>query len=596
MSGDALLDIDPRSGLKGGNMRGQHSVAPSPFFSSMRGISGTRHKLKELWRILHDPSLLSILIVVVGFLGLFVVFPLVKVLQNSIFYKGTFIPQYFIEFFSGRPYVIRPFFNSLIVASLVAVISTILGFIFAYATVRANIPGRRFFRGIGLLSTISPPFIMALAAIMLFGHNGIITSFIRKNFGISWNIYGLPGLILTETLAFFPMTFLTLEGVLEGIDPSLEEAAMDLGASGLRTFFRVTLPLASPGIAAALLLAFIRSLEDFANPIVIQGRFPVLTTQAYLAITGMYNIPLGTTLSVILLIPTLLAFLLQRYWLSRKSFITITGKASAARFVPISPKVKWGLAGLVLFFSLLILSFYGLVFLGSFTKLWGIDNTFTVNNYRYVFSTGVRYLSNSLKLAAIATSIGGFLGIVIAYVVTKKGIIGRGLIDFLSMLNFAVPGIVIGIGYILAFNTYPIILTGTASIVILVLISQRMPVVVRDSVAILQQLDPAIDEAAADLGADFLQNFGRVILPLAAPALIAGMVYMFAACMTSVSAVAMVASSKWYPVTLAMLSQIDLGALSVAAAYGTTIIAVVLGVILIFDTTMRKILAWREKA
>jgi len=568
---------------------------PLLFFTSMRAMNGIRYRLKELWKIFHDPSLLSVLIIVVGFLGLFVVFPLVKVLQNSIFYKGTFIPEYFVEFFSGRSYVIRPFFNSLIVASLVATMSTILGFIFAYATVRGNIPGRQFFRWVGILSTISPPFIMALAAIMLFGHNGLITSFMKNSFGISWNIYGLPGLILTETLAFFPMTFLTLEGVLEGIDPSLEEAAMDLGASGLYTFLRVTLPLASPGIAAALLLAFIRSLEDFANPIVIQGRFPVLTTQAYLAITGMYNVPLGTTLSVILLIPTLLAFLLQRYWLSRKSFITITGKASAARFIPVSPKVKWGLAGLVLCFSLLILSFYGLVFLGAFTKLWGIDNSFTLSNYRYVFSTGVRYLINSLKLAVIATGIGGFLGIAIAYAVTKKGITGRGLIDFLSMLNFAVPGIVIGIGYILAFNTYPIKLTGTASIVILVLVSQRMPVVVRDGAAILQQLDPAIDEAAADLGASFLQSFGRVILPLVSPALIAGMVYMFAACMTSVSAVAMVAPSKWYPVTLAMLSQIDLGALSIAAAYGTTIIVVVLGVILTFDTALRKILTSKRK-
>jgi iron(III) transport system permease protein len=200
-----------------------------------------------------------------------------------------------LYFFEGRPYLLHPFLNSITVGVLVAVIGTIVGFLYAYAIIRTDIPGKSLFRWIATFPIISPPFLLALSAILLLGENGLITRWLSSRFGIRWSIYGLPGLVLTETLAYFPLAFLTLEGVLSGIDPALEESAMDLGASKLRTFLRVTLPLATPGLAASFLLLFIRSLEDFGNPVVIQGRYPVLTVQAYLAITGMYNLPLGAT-------------------------------------------------------------------------------------------------------------------------------------------------------------------------------------------------------------------------------------------------------------------------------------------------------------
>jgi len=552
------------------------------------------YKISQLKNLLSNRSLLIVVLLIIAFLLLFVVFPLIKVLQNGFYYKGQFVPQYFLQFFSGQRYVVRPFFNSLIVASLVAVASTIVGFIFAYTTTRTDIPGKRFFRLIAIVPIVSPPFIMALAAILLLGRNGMITAVVERYLGFSWNIYGLPGLVLTETFAFFPMAFLILEGVLKGIAPSLEESALDMGASKLRTFFRVTLPLATPGIAGALLLTLTRSLEDFGDPIIIQGRFSVLTTQIYLAITGMYNIPLGATLAIILLVPTVLAFVLQRYWLSRKSYVTVTGKPSSSELIHVSPWAKWSLFATVLFFSLVIILFYAVVILGPFTKLWGINNTFTLEHYRYAFTVGTRYLVDSLELAAIATAIGGLLGITTAYIVASKRIIGRTLIDFLSMINFAVPGIVIGIGYIFAFNTPPIVLTGTALIIILVFVSQRTPVVVRDGIAMLQQLDPVIDEAAADLGAGFFGSFRKVILPLTAPALVAGMAYMFAACITSISAVIMVVSARWYLITVPLLAAVDLGALSVAAVYGVLILMSVMGAILIMDVGISRLLLKRR--
>lgn len=553
-----------------------------------------RYKVRQLTNLFYNRSLLFFMLLIIGFLLLFVVFPLVKILQNGIFYNGAFVPKYFLQFFSGQRYVIRPFLNSLLVASLVAITSTLIGFIFAYATTRTDIPGKRFFRLIAIIPIVSPPFIMALAAILLLGRNGMLTALVQRYFGFSWNIYGLPGLVITETFAFFPMAFLILEGVLGGIAPSLEESALDMGASKLRTFFRVTLPLATPGIAGALLLTLTRSLEDFGDPIIIAGRFPVLTTQIYLAITGMYNIPLGATLAIILLVPTTLAFVLQRYWVSRKSYVTVTGKPSSSKLIHASSWVKWSLFATVVAFSLGIILFYSIVIFGSFTKLWGIDNTLTLDNYRYAFTVGTRYLIDSLELAAIATAIGGLLGIMIAYVVTSKRIIGRGLIDFLSMINFAVPGIVIGIGYIFAFNTSPLILTGTAVIIILVFLSQRTPAVVRDGIAMLQQLDPVIDEAASDLGAGFFRTFSKVILPLTAPALTAGMAYMFAACITSISAVIMVVSAHWYLITVELLAEVDIGALSVAAVYGVLILMSVMGAIIIMDVVISRMILKRR--
>lgn len=557
-----------------------------PLFSLSRSSAG---------RLFHDPVLFLVVCLVFALVGLFVVYPLVRVFTASLFHRGTFSARYFLYFFEGRPYLLRPFLNSLTVASLVALIGTAIGFVFAYAIARTDIPGKTMFRWIATFSIISPPFLLALSAVLLLGENGLITRWLFTRFGLRWSIYGLPGLVLTETLAYFPLAFLTLEGVLASIDPALEESAMDLGASKLRTFFRVTFPLATPGLAASFLLLFIRSLEDFGNPVVLQGRFPVLTVQAYLAITGMYNLPLGATLAILLLLPTVAAFALLQFWVGRRSYVTVTGRPSTAGLRSTEPSVKWPLFGVLILLSGIILLFYGMVFYGAFTELWGVNYAFTLENFRYVFSTGATYLISTLKLAGIATPLGGILGIVIAYLITRKKFPGRQLLDFLSMLNFAVPGIVVGMGYVFAFNTPPFQLTGTALIIVLVFIFQRMPVAIRDGVAMLQQVDPVIDDASTDLGAGFFRTFRRVTLPLVAPALIAGMAYMFSACVTSISAVIMVVSAKWQLITVALLHEVDNADLSQAAAYGVVIILVVLGAIFFMDFLVRRLLGrWRH--
>jgi len=534
-----------------------------------------RESRNEIKRLIKDPVLLISIAFISGLLFLFIVFPLIKVFQYSLWPEGEFSAKYFVEFFQ-RSYRWRPLINSLTVGALVALLGTVIGFIYAYGITRTDIPFKRFFRTVAIFPIISPPFLIALAAIFVFGNHGVITDL----FNLDWDIYGLDGLVMTETLAYFPIAFMVLEGVLSKVDPAMEEAALDLGASKLRTFFTVTLPLATPGIATALLLVFIRSLEDFGNPIVIQGDFPVLTVEAFLAVTGMYNMPLGATLAIFLLVPTMIIFVVQKYWVSRKSYVTVTGRPSGAGLQSTERRTKYPLMAAMIFLSSCVLLFYGVVLYGSFTRLWGVDNSLTLENYRYVFSVGGQYISDTVTIALIATPIGGILAMVIAYLVVRKKFLGKGVMDFVSMLNFAVPGVVVGIAYILAFNTRPLQLTGTASIIILIFIFRRMPVGIRNGIAQLQQIDPGIDEASTDLGAGLFRTFGRVTLPLIAPAFLSGMVYMFVRCMTAISAVIFVVSADWQLLTVALLHEVDNADLAQAAAYGYVIIVIVLTAII----------------
>ncbi len=530
----------------------------------------------EFRRLRRDPVLLGIVSVVFALLAIFILFPLAKILQHSLWADGSFEPKYFLQFFQ-KVYYWRPLINSLIVGALVSVCGTTVAFIFAYGITRTDIPCKGIFRVIAMMPIVSPPFLIALAVILLLGNHGVITDALN----LDWDIYGLPGLVLTETLAYFPIAFMILEGVLSKIDPSIEEAALDMGASKLRTFMTVTLPLAVPGIASAGLLVFIRSLEDFGNPIIIQGRFRVLTVAAYHAVVGRYNLPLGATLAMFMLLPTLMIFVVQKYYVSRRSYVTVTGKPSGTGLKSSEKGVKIPIFIAMSILAGIILLVYGVVLVGSFTKLWGFDNSFTLANYTYVFKVGGQYVWNTLKIALVATPIGGLLSIIIAYLVTRKRFVGRGVMEFVSMLNFAVPGVVVGIAYILAFNTPPFQLTGTVFIIMLVFIFRRMPVGIRDGIAQLQQIDPAIEEASSSLGAGFFRTFTRVTLPLVAPAFLSGMVYMFVRCMTAISAVIFVVSAGVQLLTVALLYEVDQANLAAAAAYGYVIIAIVLTAIVL---------------
>jgi len=475
----------------------------------------------------------------------------------------------------SKSYNRRPLFNSLKLGMTVSFLGTAIGFIFAYAITRVEIPFKKFFRVVATFPIVSPPFVISLAAIMLFGNNGLITKHLFNGY-FNFEIYGFNGLVLVETLAYFPTAFLTLFGVLQAIDPALEDAALDLGASKGKVFRTITLPLATPGIASALLLVFTQSLADFGNPMIISGNYSVLSVQAYLRITGMYDLEGGAALALLLLIPSLIAFFLQKYWVSKKSYVTVTGKPTAGRIKTDEPIIKYSVLAMCFFLTGVILLFYGMVIGGSFVKVWGANNALTLDNYRHVFTVGWEFIKDTLLLSSIATPISGILGMVIAFLVVRKKFPGKGLMEVVSLLSFAVPGTVVGIGYILAFNQRPLLLTGTASIIIILFIFRRIPVGIRAGIAELQQIDPYIEEASTDLGADSATTFRKITLPMITPAFFSGLAFSFVKCMTAISAIIFVVSGKWNLITVAILGSVENADLSQAAAFSITIIIFIL--------------------
>jgi iron(III) transport system permease protein len=525
--------------------------------------------LRLIWK---EPLLFVSIIAIFYFLLVFVAFPIFQVFKNSLIINKQLDFSNYLAVFS-KAYYFQPFFNSIILGISTATMGTIVGFIFAYALTRTPLPFKNFFRLTATFPIISPPFVVALAAILLFGRTGVLTPFLSTIIG-KYSIYGFGGLVVVETIAYSPTAFLTLFGILQAVDPALEEA------SRAKVFSTVTLPLAIPGIASAWLLVFIQSMADFGNPMVISGNFRVLSVQAFLQITGMYDLPRGSTLAILLLVPTLIAFFVQKYWVSRKSYVTVTGKPTGATIKKLEWYIKAPVYSFCVFFAVIVFLFYGMIVYGSFQTLWGVDATLTLRNYIETFQVGKDYLIDSLTLATIATPITGILGMFFAFLIIRKKFIGKGLMEFVSMLTFAVPGTVVGIGYILAFNVksnlFPIVLTGTAWIIITLLVFRNMPVGIRSGIAALQQIDPSIEEASTDLGADSNTTFRRITLPMIAPAFFSGLAYSFVKAMTAISAVIFVVSGKWNLITIAVLGFVDNAQYAQAAAMSLILISIVL--------------------
>ena len=531
--------------------------------------------LRLIWK---EPLLLVSIIAIFYFLMIFVLFPLFMVFKTSLIVDKQFDLSNYLAIFSKK-YYFQPFINSMILGVLAATAGTILGFVFAYAITRTPLPFKRFFRMTATFPIISPPFVIALAAILLFGRAGSLTPYISRIIG-EYSIYGLGGLVLVETIAYGPIAFLVLYGVLQAIDPALEEAAMDLGASGARDFATVTLPLAVPGIDSAWLLVFIESMADFGNPMVLSGNFRVLSVQAFLQITGMYDLSRGSTLAILLLVPTITAFFIQKYWVARKSYVTVTGQPTGATIKRLEWYIKLPTYAACILFTGIVFLFYGMLIWGSFQTLWGVDATLTLHNYVEMFQVGKDYIIDSLALSTLATPITGILGMFIAFLVIRKKFIGRATMEFVSMLTFAVPGTVVGIGYILAFNQrsalFPFVLTGTAWIITTLLIFRNMPVGIRSGIAALQQIDPSIEEASTDLGASSNKTFRKITLPMIAPAFFSGLAFSFVKAMTAISAIIFVVSGRWNLSTVAILGFVDNSQYAQAAAMSLLLIVIVL--------------------
>lgn len=533
-----------------------------------------RNALREIRNLARDPLLLILVVIILAALVVFVVVPLVNVLVASFRTPdGLGLDNYALM--GSRRLYRNALRNSLAVGSVVGVLGVMLGYVCAYVIERTSVPLKRVLHVLVMLPIISPPFAGAVSILFLFGFNGLIT---KQLLGLEdFSIYGFHGVVLSQVFTFAPIAYLSLRGVLAGINPTLEDAALNVGASRWQVFWRVVFPLSLPGVASAFLVVLIESMADFGNPLVLAGAaFPMLAPQAFLEITGSFNLPRGAMLAVVLLLPSITAFAIQRYYISKRQYVTVTGKPTAATTKAVAPVAKWILFGIVVAYGLMVVLFYGVIVVGASTNVWGFDFTPTLRHFRYVFDVGWDTVKDTIIVAVTSTPISGILGMLVAFLVVRKRFPGKGAMEFFSILNFAVPGTVAGIGYILTFNQPPLILTGTLAILVLNFVFRYVPVGIQSGIAVLRQIDPSIEEAAQNLGASALTTFRKVTLPLIAPAFFSGLVFAFVRAMTAISAAIFLVSANWNLMTVQILNQVGSGRLGVAAAFSMVLLVIVL--------------------
>jgi len=552
-----------------------------------------------------DVFLVGAISVIVASIALFVFFPVAAVLQRaaigedgsfsiaSLIARLTADDIWSLGCFADRKYC-GVFWNSLWLAVACGIATTLLGLGFALLHKRTGFRAKGLLRLLAVLPIITPPFVIGLGIILLFGRSGVGTVLFSDLFGIPpsrW-IYGFSGLLMVQTLAFTPIAYLVLIGVVEGISPSMEEAAQTLRADRWRTFRTVTWPLLRPGLANAFLIGFVESLADFGNPLVLGGNYDVLSTDIFFAIVGSQNDPgRASALSIVLLFLTLSAFVLQRQWLGRRSYTTISGKGDAG----IPATLPRGVRILIYVVTMPWLAFtvllYLLILAGGFVRSLGLNNTPTFQHYITAFGidwgphgilwSGRAWQSffTTIELAAIAAPLTAAIGLLTAYLLNRQNFLGKTSFEFLTMLSFAIPGTVIGISYIVAFNVPPIELTGTGLILIICFVFRNMPVSIRAGLATLSQIDKSLDECSLTLRHGSFATLRRVILPLLRPAIIASLVYAFVRAITSVSAVIFLVSAQYNLATAYIVGRVEVSDFGVAIAYSSVLIVCMLAAI-----------------
>ncbi len=472
------------------------------------------------------------------------------------------------------------FRNSLLLAVVVGGVSTALGFVFALLAERSRLPLRRLMGPLSVLPIITPPFVLGIAMLYLFGRRGFVT---YRLLGVSTDVFFGPlGVAVAQVLAYTPIAYLVLVGVVRAMDASLEEAAQTLGASPGYLLRTVTWPLARPGLANAFLLVAIESLADFANPIVVGGGKPFLATEVFFAIVGRYNPHEAATYGVALLGLTLTVFALQQRWVGRAFYVTVTGRPTGARPQPLPGWLDWTASAVFVVWMLVVVLLYGSVFVGAVTRLWGFDYTLTLRHLQDLYPQGWHVLRTTLRLSAYAAFPSVLVGFLIGYLVNRVSFPGRRALEFCSMLSFATPGTVMGIGYVLAFNQGPLLLTGTELVIVLAFVFRNMPVAIRAAVAALEQIDRALEEASTALRAGAATTLRRVVVPLSSSALLSGLVFAFVRAMTAVSQVIFLITPQHNLATTQILSYLEYGSQGRGAALASVLtlllVAVVVGV------------------
>ncbi len=547
-------------------------------------------------KLMADPVMMTTIVLLIVFLSLFILYPLAILLVDSVYSQGTGLTlQFFRESFSKYTFI-RAITNTLKVGFLVGILSAAVGLLFAYVEVYVKVKTKfmaGLFKVVSMLPVVSPPFVLSLSMIMLFGKAGIIT---RHLLGIyDNNVYGFWGITIVQTMTFFPVCYMMFRGLLKNIDPSMEEAARDMGASRFKVFTSVTLPLLLPGIGNAFLVTFIESIADFANPMIIGGSYDTLATTIYLQITGAYDKNGACAMAVVLLAITMLMFAVQKYYLERKTAATLTGKASRARMLIEDKSVTVPLTVFCSLVALFVILMYVCVPFGALFKTWGRDFTLTTKWFEQVFTRykGLKAFQDSFMLSLIAAPITALLSMIISYLVVKRKFKAKGFIEFVSMLAMAVPGTVLGIGYIRGFaggvfhSGFLQGIYGTGVILVIVFVVRSLPTGTRSGISALRQIDKSIEESAYDMGAGSLKVFTSVTLPLIKDSFLSGLVTAFVRSITAISAIILLVTPSYLLITVQINEFAEKGSYGIACAFATILIAITYGSVLLMNLIIK---------
>ena len=546
-------------------------------------------------KLMADPIMVTTIIVLITFLTLFILYPLAILLVDSFVGDGRFGLSIFKRIFA-MPSFTRAITNTLKVGFVVGIFSTLIGLLFAYVEVyvRLNKFAGGLFKVVSMLPVVSPPFVLSLSMIMLFGKAGIITRFLLHIYDNS--VYGYWGIVIVQTLTFFPVCYMMLKGLLKNIDPSLEEAARDMGASRWKVFADVTLPLMLPGLGNAFLVTFIESIADFANPMIIGGSYDTLATTIYLQITGAYDKSGAAAMAVVLLLITLAMFAVQKYYLEAKTAATLTGKASRARMLIEDKSVKVPLTILCSLGALFVIMMYICVPIGACFPTWGYKFfPLTGKWFSQVFTKyhGLKAFKDSFLLSLIASPITALLSMIISYLVVKRKFRAKGFIEAVSMLAMAVPGTVLGVGYIRGFSGglfhtgFLQGIYGTGLILIIVFIVRSLPTGTRSGISALRQIDKSIEESAYDMGADSFKVFMTVTLPLIKDSFLSGLVTAFVRSITAISAIILLVTPSYLLITVQINEFAEKGSFSLACAFATILIVITYSAVLLMNLVIK---------
>lgn len=542
-------------------------------------------------KLLADPIMVGTIVVLITFLTLFILYPLAILLVDSFVEEGSLSLGVFKRVFE-IPTFKTAITNTLKVGFVVGIISTMVGLLFAYVEVyvKMNKFVGGLFKVVSMLPVVSPPFVLSLSMIMLFGKAGIITRFLLGIYDNS--VYGFWGIVIVQSLTFFPVCYMMLKGLLKNIDPSLEEAARDMGASRFKVFSSVTLPLLLPGLGNAFLVTFIESIADFANPMIIGGSYDTLATTIYLQITGAYDKAGAAAMAVVLLGITMIMFIVQKFYLESKTAATLTGKASRARMLIEDKSVKVPLTIFCSACAIFVIMMYICVPIGAFFPTWGYKFfPLTGKWFKLVFTRyhGFKAFKDSFILSIIAAPITALLSMIISYLVVKRKFKSKAFIETVSMLAMAVPGTVLGVGFIRGYAGglfHSGILQGiygTGLLLIIVFVVRSLPTGTRSGISALRQIDKSIEESAYDMGADSFKVFMTVTLPLIKDSFLSGLVTAFVRSITAISAIILLVTPSYLLITVQINEFAEKGSYSLACAFATILIAITYGAVLLMN-------------